>query len=337
MSTKPTAAHKIVKRSNTVLILTSIICLLAVAFLVAISSGPYWYAQLTGPIEMTTEEIAALDGSTRLYNRVVSGEDMKDTFYYEETVNEYGRQMSIDAYFGALELDDDLWILVREPTEINRRQEDYVGTLQPITDDIAQEVAELAADEMRIEFLPVMLDTTRDETLWYVGTVGLVLLTLFSIWGIFAYIRRSNDPFTHPIFKSLGRFGDIEHIAQQVESDRILGESKIGNLIYTERFVITQGAINFDVMPYSEIVWVYKMVQKGRYGIKSYQARICDSTGKEWSVAGKEQQVDAMLNATAARAPWSAKGYSDQIKNLWNTDRQAFVSEIAVRHEAFKK
>ncbi|MEL6527207.1 MAG: DUF6709 family protein [Chloroflexota bacterium] len=336
MQTTTYSIEKIVQRSNRILLATSIFCLIFIGVMVAISSGSYWYAQLTGPIEISAEDIIALDGSQRLYNRAVSGEDMEDTFYYEETVNESGRQVSIDAYFGALEIDDDLWVLVRDPDDINRRQEDYVGTFQPITGDIARDVVELSADELNIEYLPVMLDTTGDETMWYVGTAGLLALLTFSIWGVVAYFRRSQDIYKHPIYKSLGRFGEPAEIARQVETDRAMGETKILNATFTERFLVQDTGAYFDVMPYSEIVWMYKMIKKERYGNKSYQGFIYDSTGKEWMIGGKDNEVDDMLQAIGARTPWAAKGYSEDIKRFWDNERTEFVNQVKARYQSLK-
>ena len=111
---KESQAYKRVRNSNRLILIMSLLGLTAVIALTIFSSAPYWMAQITGPIEISGKEISVLDGSTHLYNRAVSGIDMDDTFYYEETVDEdTGRQVRIDAYFGALEVSDDVWILVR--------------------------------------------------------------------------------------------------------------------------------------------------------------------------------------------------------------------------------
>lgn len=329
---KESQAYKRVKNSNRLILFLSLIGLAGVIVLSVISSIPYWMAQITGPIEISGKEISALDGSTHLYNRAVSGIDMDDTFYYEETIDEdTGRQVRIDAYFGALEVSEDVWILVRHPEEINTRQDDYVGTLQPIPSGVSREVAELSADEMRIDYLPVMLDTTKNEVMWYVGTLVLAITGLASIWGLFTFIQRNNDPSKHPILKRLARYGDPEIFISQVESELASSNTKIGKLNITENYLVNSAGIGFNAMPFDKVAWVYMMIVKGRYNTKTYQAHFKDVTGYEIMIAAKEKEVNQMLQAVASRAPWAIAGYSEDIKKTWNKDRPAFLAEVENR------
>lgn len=328
---------KTVKRSNMMLVTISMISLIIVGVLATISTVPYWIAQLGEPIEMSAEEILSLSGSEHLYNRAVSGLDMDDTYYYHETVDEdTGRQISIDAYFGALEIGKDKWILVRDPNEINTREEDYIGTLQPVSESVTREVYDLAADEMRIDFLPIMLDTTEDEIMWYVGTAILVIVALLSLLGVIAFLRRSSNPANHPILRKLARFGDVEDVIHAIDKDLTLAEDKVGKLYLTKNYLIHSGRNNFDAMPYHSVAWVYKMVIKGKYGTKTYQAHICDITGHEMKIAAKENDVNIMLQAVQSRAPHAIAGFSEDIKRAWNKDRQTLFAEVKKRRQQIK-
>lgn len=326
------AIYKSVRRANMYLLIASLVSLIIVAVMVTISSGAYWYAQLTGPIEISAKDIAGLDGSTRLYNRYVEGDRMRDTNYFEEIVNEYGTVIRIDAYFGALEIEDDVWLFVRTDSEINRRVEDYTGTLQPVSGDVTVEVYALAQDEMRIEFLPVMLDTTGDEIGWYVGTAVLVALTLFGIWGLFTYLKRSGNPNNHPTLKKLGRFGDAGVIASDIEADLATGENKVGDLRFSNKYLVHSGGSFFKVMPYDQVAWVYKKITK-RNGVASHSLHLFDTTGEEIVISSKEDKVNAMIQAVYARAPWAIAGYSDQISQTWNKDREAFLQQVEMRRQ----
>ncbi len=325
---------KTVKRSNITIIIMSVIGLIIVGGLAAVSSIPYWMAQLGEPIEIAGKEIAELSGSEHLYNRAISGLDMEDTYYYEETIDEdTGRQISIDAYFGALEVTDGNWILVRHPEEINTREEDYVGTLQPVSGSITREVYDLAADEMNIDFLPIMLDTKQDETMWYVGTAVLAVIGLASLWGVITFFRRNSNPANHPILKKLSRLGDAEDIIHSIEKDITMGEDKVGKLRLTKNYLIHSSGNNFDAMPYHAVAWVYKMVIKGKYNTKTYQAHIYDVTGHQIVIAAKENDVTTMLQAVQSRAPHAIAGFSDDIKRAWNKDRQGFIAEVENRRK----
>ena len=160
--------YKSIKRSNINLLIMSVIALAIAIGIGTYFSLPYFIGKFTGPTPISTEELAMLGADTRtLYFRVVKGTDMYDTYYYEETVEEdTGRQVSIDAYFGGLEIKPGLWLLVRYPETINERETTYVGGLTPITDSVAREVAGLVASENGVEVLPVMLDTVDKPINW---------------------------------------------------------------------------------------------------------------------------------------------------------------------------
>jgi hypothetical protein len=169
---------------------------------------PYWMSQLAEPRLLTAEELMELETATTLYNVTLEGDRMRDTYYYEETVDEdTGRQISIDAYFGALRIDndsDDTYVMVRSPEEISTRQESYTGTIMPLTDSIAMDVHRLASDELDVELLPlVIFDVTHNETMWYLGTAGLAVLGLGGLWGVSNFISRSSNPAKHPTLRRL--------------------------------------------------------------------------------------------------------------------------------------
>ncbi|MGB7339809.1 MAG: DUF6709 family protein [Phototrophicaceae bacterium] len=329
---------KKVKRSNRMTLILGMIGLLIVGAGAFLFSVPYWVAHLSDPVEISSTDVLMLNGSERLYNRAVSGEDMDDTYYYEE-ITENGIRVRIDAYFGALEIGKDQWLFVRTPDEINTREEDYVGNLEPLTfltGSVTREVYELAADEMNIDFLPFVLDTTGDEMGWYIGgTVALILLALASIWGVFVGIKRTNDPYKHPILKKLSRFGNVNDLMTNINNELNTGADKIGKLKFTRNYVINDNGNTFDVIPYDALAWAYKFIQRGRYNTKTYQAHVYDVTGYQMTINAKEKDVMAMLEAIAARAPWLFKGYSDDFKKAWQKDRQGIVADLNQRRKEY--
>lgn len=326
---------KKIKRSNQMTLIFGVIGLIIVGVGAYLFSVPYWFARIGDPVEISSEDILMLTGSERLYYRAVSGLDMDDTFYYEE-ITENGIQVRIDAYFGALEIGKNQWLFVRSPEEINTREEDYVGILQPLTGSISKEVYELSADELNIDYLPLMLDTTGDETPWYAGgTIALILLGLASLWGVFVGINRGKDPAKHPILKKLSRFGNTDDLISKINADMDQGADKIGKLKFTRNYVINDGGNSFDVIPYDALAWAYKFIQRGKYNTKTYQAHIYDATGYQMTITAKEKDVMAMLEAISARAPWMFKGYSEDFKKAWKQDRSGIVADLNRRRKEY--
>lgn len=324
--------YKTVQRSNTTTIIFSLIALAAAGALAFYFFVPYWTAKLSPSRVMTAEEILELDEDTTLYNVTIEGNRMRDTYYYEETIDQdTGRQMSIDAYFGALRFDDDNYILVRHPEEIDRDIETYTGTIMPITSSVSTDVHRLAADELNIDLVKgIMLDTTESDGIWYFGTAGVVILGLGGVWGLFNFVTRSSNPAKHPTLRRLARFGEVEQVVDSIEKDLTNGEDKVAKLRLSKNWLIDSGGSKFEAMPYHSLVWGYKMIQQGRYG-KTYFAHFYDKTGVGIVIQDNENNVNMMLQAVYARAPWAVFGYSNDIKRNWDKNRAGFIAEVEAR------
>jgi hypothetical protein len=336
--------YKTVKRSNTTTIILSIIALAIVGVLGYLYFLPYWTAHLAEPRVLTAEEAQALDGSTSLYNVRIDGDRMRDTYYYEETVNEdTGTQVSIDAYFGALRIvngdggDDDVYVLVRNAEEIDNDIESYTGAILPLTDHIAVDIHRIASDELNIEMLPnVIFDTTHNESMWYVGTGALAVLGLGGLWGVGTFLSRNSNPAKHPTLRRLSRFGEVEQVVDSIEKDLANGEDKVAKLRLSKNWLVNSGGSNFQAMPYHSIAWVYMMIQQGRYG-KTYFLHVYDKTGVAIIIQDKENNVNTMIQAIRARAPWIIAGYNNDIKRNWDKNRGGFIAEVEARHAQYKQ
>lgn len=329
--------YKTIRRSNTQIIILSIIAL-AIAIGVGVTfSLPYFLGKFAGPTEITTKELLSLTAdSPTLYFRQVTGNSMTDTYYYEETVDEKtGRQVSIDAYFGGLEIEPGLWLLVRNPATIDPGQTTYVGGLTPITDSVAREVTGLAASENNVEMLPVMLDMVDQQLNWFGGAAVLLILLLGGIWGVLTFIGRSSNPGNHPTLKKLGKFGEVDTVVDSIEKELNSMPDEVGKLKLTKNWLVYATGSSFDAIPYRDLVWTYKMVTKGRYGT-TYATHIADKHGTMLTVQDKEDKVNTMLQAVMARAPWIMGGYSEDIKKAWNRDRQQLVAAVEQRKAQYE-
>jgi hypothetical protein len=331
--------YKTVQRSNTTTIILSIIALGIVGVLAYMFFVPYWMAQYRDPIELDDDALEELDPGATMYNVTVDGRDLVPGIgTYETTEN--GRTTSIE-YYHALRIKGDTYLLIFAPDDLKEDDTEFSGTLMPIDSDTQVEIVDFtindaASSNYEIEFLPVMLDVRHNETMWYLGTGGLAVLALGGLWGLGNFISRSSNPAKHPTLRRLSRFGEVEKVVDSIEKDLATGEDKMAKLRLSKNWLVNSGGNSFEAMPYHSIAWVYKMIQQGRYG-KTYYIHIYDKTGVGIIIQDKEMNVNAMIQAVAARTPWVILGYSNDIKRNWDKNRPGFIAEVDARYAQFSQ
>jgi hypothetical protein len=51
-------------------------------------------------------------------------------------------------------------------------------------------------------------------------------------------------------------------------------------------------------------------------------------------VQAKEDVIDGILTETAERAPWVIAGYDDELRSVWQSERQEFIAAVDERRKA---
>lgn len=328
--------YKSVNASNRNLIILSILAL-AIAIGVGVySSLPYFMAKFSEPTILDEAALAALtDESAPLYFQQIKAEYVFDAGYEEYTRYDDGRERT-DAYFAAAWVGDAL-VMVRLKNPVDDTQTVYTGAFvrpsdiqREIFDDIQSEAPDLVED-----LVPLVLDTIDKEFQWYGGAAILGVLALGGIGGIMTFVQRSTNPSSHPIMKKLAPYGDVDTVIDSIEKELGSMPDEVGKLKLTRNWLIHKNGANFEAIPYRDLLWAYKFIQKGKYNTKTYFAYICDKHGKLVTVQAKEEQVNIMLEAIMSRAPWIIGGYSDDVKKAWDTDRQQLVAAVEQRKAQF--
>jgi hypothetical protein len=261
--------------------------------------------------------------------------------YLRHTSN--GAETSRD-YFLATRVGDH-FLLIK--SEIVTPAKHYEGILAPIPTDvrdlIAADVKKKGADFDSL-FLPFMLDSTnyRSNAFLAVG-IGLLIFALCA-YNVAKAFARIEDHRRSPIYRALQRYGDPNLIAPVLEGEVASGNvTKYGPFTLTPSWLLHGTFFTFTPFHLSDIVWVYKKrTQHSYYFViptgKSYAITIRDAAGRKAEAdlgRGKraQQRVDEFITALSARIPWAVAGYSDEVKKLYEKDRDAFLAAIAQRQQ----
>ncbi len=328
--------HSTIRRSNrNQLILCAVGALLLVGL--AALNTRYFYNFFFGPFPADRQALLATTdaGALRQYFVKISGDQVLDTGAQEVSRNTKTGSEHVTASFMALLLDDRFLIVKAQD---DTKTTDFTGYLEPVSSDVSTEIIadiEREVPDVRGTFLPYMLNTDSFRGTGYVAlALGIPLFGL-CLWGLARAIRRINDPSTHPILRSLSRFGPPDYVASQIDAEMLAANPKAGGVQLTANWLVHATPASLKATRIDDVVWAYKQVTQHRTnGIptgKTYTAQIWDRHGVCITVTGKELVVDQAIEAIAQRVPWVLAGYSPELEKTWKQNRAAVVDAVEQR------
>ncbi len=210
------------------------------------------------------------------------------------------------------------------------------GAIRPIEKDVHSELfRDPKAREAMAFFYPFQLETEgfRYPGYWAIG-IALVLGVLFIKYGLKAWARM-RDPSLHPAAKRVAEWGDPISLSAEIEQEsKNLVRHRLGSTVVTDKYILTDAWLTFQVLRLQDLLWAYKRVTKHyTYFIptgKSFEAvLICYGGSAQFS--GKENLVDEALQHAAQKAPWAAFGYSKELETTFNKKTAEFCAAIEER------
>jgi len=327
-------------RTNRNLLLMSLTLIAAVAIYAAIE-WRYFSNFFQGPVAMDAGAIAAVKAPESLprYFVAVKGDDSIDTGVQdvEEEVSDSGsvRSQTVKAEFSVLRLGSRFLIVKRKPADNGKA---YQGALVELPGDVhSQIVTPLLSDNPNAEqiFLPAMLDATGFRKKGYIALAICIPVILFALWNISKAGKRRNNPLTHPILKSLSRYGPLADTACQIDADAAGAPQRVGNALLGPSWILLPSAFSLSVCHIPDVVWAYEKVTKRSVNFiptgKSYAAIVFDRYGQSLEIQAGREKSEQVLGMLAERAPWAVFGFSDELKKLAGANWAGFVAAVDAR------
>jgi hypothetical protein len=328
-----------IRRTNRSLLVCSLLLVGSVAIYGAVE-WRYYYNFFKGPFEANSawlESVQHPDEQLKYFVRVQGG-DSTDTGIQEvETESGGGSpdKETVTSKYSILHLGKRLLIVKSGPRGNGTLVQ---GALRQISsEEQSNVVAPLIKEvpEASQAFLPMVLDTTdfRDSG-WIAFVIGTPLLGLAG-WIYLKLYRRRMAPLTHPIVRSVARYGSIVDTAHQFDTELRGNLVKVGKATITNSWVLVASEFNLALCRIPDLVWAYKKVTKHSYnGIpagKTYVIVLYDRHGLPLQIQGKQKNLDSVLALLAERAPWAIIGYSDQLNLSVRTKWPGLVASVDAR------
>ncbi len=301
------------------------------------SNSAYMKVFFSGPPDATVTELDAAESATNDQQPIatpymtIAGSKLLNTGV-EEVTSYDGIIKNISAGYYALEIGDRI-LLVKSGKAPSTT---VSGELSAMPFDVKSDLflpGTSAADEA--VFYPLLLDTNYRESGWVGIFWALAAEGLFGFFGWRSWLRLSGKV-EHPAVTRAKAWGDLAVTSGEVEREMETAvKGKCGGWTLTEDYAVKNALMSFNLYRLDNLAWVYKKTIKRRVYFfipagTTYAAELNFSDGQA-EMAGSQKNVDEMLALASARAPWAAKGYTDELEKIWKSSRAEFVAEVMKR------
>jgi hypothetical protein len=325
-----------IKRNNRSLLILSLLCLLAVgvSFLLSVR---YLYNFVLGPFNTTSDAVTGLQAESRplQYFVKITGDDVADTGYDWISESSSGTK-TVEATYLAMFLGERI-LLVKSPTSYVDGVTTFSGKLTSIPGEIQSDVVTALENEypdLQGAFLPLMLDAGNFRSSGYLGLAAGAFFALLGLFGLTRSLIRM-DVSRHPVMKQLENLGTPQFITSRIDMEMGGDHLKIGPLHISQNWLVQSQMSAMRVSRMEDLVWGYKLVTQHRTnGVptgKTYQAMIFNRNGTQFTLPGKEKDVDRLLSEVYQRAPWMITGFSQELAKAWSKDRPALIASVDSR------
>lgn len=337
-----TIIERQMRRCNRNLLLVNV-GVIGLMLLWAILEQRYLYNCVAGPFPVAAADLQTMYPASGKQEFLAVREELQpvDTgVYRSHTTN--GTETGKD-YFLAARIGGRLLLINSTSSTPDKH---YEGTLAPIPTGIRNLIesdirkrGEVPFDTL---FLPFMLDASsyRFDAYLAIG-LGLPILGL-CLYNVKKALARMEDVQHSPIYLAVKRYGDdVDHVANMLEADASSGEvKKYGAFTLTPSWLLHKTFFSFTPFHLSDIVWIYRKQTQYFYYVvptgKSHAIVVADAAGRQAETdlgRGKSaaERVDEFIKSLSARVPWVSAGYSDELKNFYESNLREFVSAVAER------
>src|SRR5262249_7244788 len=154
-------------------------------------------------------------------------------------------------------------------------------------------------------------------------------------------VRRSSEPQSTPVWKSLSAFGDAQQLSMQIEADlQSGGVRKYGGLQIGPQWMVRRKSFGTWVSPVGDLAWVYKKVTKHSVNFiptgKTYPVILVGRHRQRTEEQMKEKAVNELLTELAGRVPWAIFGFDQNLDRAWRKDPQSVISAVDSRYQQHK-
>lgn len=328
--------EKRIKRANSKLIIFGIIGLIIV--LVAMLSSINYYIQFfSGPYLLTSDDLNQFMASNDINKRYVTViiDQLFDSGMYTSSTEDDGTA-TIEERRYIVTVDDLQFVY---SSDSYNGEKTLTGQLYWLASGYDEQFARIARNSALNSgshtFLPFVL---VDENFTYRGVVGLVIAGLVLLLAILLLVKGIQGvlhPESNHGLRALQKLGPIDFTISRINSEMEFPHQSLGKTHFLTTWLVMDTSSGFTAVRYEDIVWVYKQsVANKNFGIKFANVEaliINDRFERSIYLPWKTGQLDAAMSMLLPHIPYSYKGFSDELANVWRQNPQTLIRSVEER------
>jgi hypothetical protein len=162
--------------------------------------------------------------------------------------------------------------------------------------------------------LSVVAGLSADPIWRVLGTVAAIFAAMFAAFAV----RQMIDPRKHPSYERLRGYGDPEGIACALSAEMERGTPILGATVGREWLVIP-GPSGLDGILPADVVGVFHRVLENWPGNLRWHDAVIVTRRGELTVRGRAAEVEALVQAVHAAAPWAMTGDGKELRALYRS------------------
>jgi hypothetical protein len=328
----------LIRRSNRNLLLCALILLAGIAA-IAYFNARYLTSFFAGAHTETVAQLAA-DDPAKLPNTFVRipVDGASATGLQHITTDDTHPNGYVDSEYLATRVGQKIMLIRASGSNWadNVPAQTFEGRLRPVSADIQSKVSSVNPD---LQFMPVYLDTVdykSNGVVLLIFGIPLLLLALLFLWS---YMQYSGDFARHPFARRLEKYGQLEMLVQEIDSETSGAQStfthRTGTVYLTPHWMLSKTIFGGTPMRLERVVWAYRFVRKRKlyFAItisKRHSIVAFDNLGQRFQTQLNEQKVGEILKELAARVPQAIYGYDKRVLKLWKScgkDKSNFLPQ----------
>jgi hypothetical protein len=324
--------------------------LICLALLLLLGGFQYRYLRncFSGPQKIDSAQLLKISNVDEIDRDFITftSEKAMDTGF-QKVSKKRGSETTKNKYVIAL-VGGEKALLVEAQTNSDLNQPTFTGTLSKIDNDIQTNIVDPLvkdAPELQTRIMPIML-ATDDYRFWaYFLVPTLIGGAAICSYNLINANKWTENPRKHPGYLALATYGEADIIATEIDRE-IRHQYNIESLksdtpYLTPSWLIHTQTYGLKVIQLDRLMWVYKKVTSHSTNFiptgKTYELLMHDNFGREHTLKMSEDRIHETIEQINNYAPWAVVGYSDEIKALWDRQRDDFYALVEEKKQESKQ
>ncbi len=324
--------------------------LIGLALLIAFGAFQYRYLRncFLGPQKIDSAQLLKITDPSQIDRDFVTytSEKAFDTGF-QKVSKSRSSETTTNKYAVAIVGGEKALLVEAQPSD-DLKNPTFTGGLATISNDVQTKIVDPLLQEapsMKARMLPMILET-GDYRMWSYFFVPFLLGGIgICGWNVYQAGVRTKDPRKHPVYKTLARYGEADLMAtnldRELRTHHNVEDLQPNNTYITPNWLVHPQTYGLYALQLDRLMWVYKKVTSHSVNFiptgKSYELLMHDNFGQEHTIKMSEQQVHDTIERINGHAPWAVVGFTDEIKGLWDKQRDEFYSLVEDRKKETQK